>query len=199
MCKDSVLPGLLASLDVDTARACGSRLRAKRDTAHEHSHHARLEQSNQAFTVGVTTGQIGRLHCRPSCWVEQGHGSSLPGSEVPDALRVALILWVGGRGKTEMGLRRLFQRKAATSAPLGTDAAAPTPAAPMSPELQEELRVAWAELTEAANASKVTNFHACSRTGRPWTEDPVAVRAVAATLREFPDTDIRADGTRARP
>lgn len=59
----------------------------------------------------------------------------------------------------------------------------------MSPELQTELREAWAELTEAAKASKVTNFHACTRTARHWTEDPAAVRAIAATLREFPDTD----------
>ena len=59
----------------------------------------------------------------------------------------------------------------------------------MSPELQTELREAWAELTEAAKASKVTNFHACTRTAQHWTEDPAAVRAIAATLREFPDTD----------
>lgn len=59
----------------------------------------------------------------------------------------------------------------------------------MSPELQAELREAWAELTEAAKASKLTNFHACTPTARHWTEDPAAVRAIAATLREFPDTD----------
>jgi hypothetical protein len=58
----------------------------------------------------------------------------------------------------------------------------------MSPELLEELRVAWAELTEAAKASKVTNFQACTRTGRPWTQDRAAVRVIAATLREFPET-----------
>lgn len=88
-----------------------------------------------------------------------------------------------------MGLRSLFQRKASTAAhtsPIG--AAAPIPDAPSSPELQEELRVAWAEVAEAAKASKVKNFHACTRTGRHWTEDPVAVRAVAGALREFPDT-----------
>jgi hypothetical protein len=90
-----------------------------------------------------------------------------------------------------MGLRSLFQRKAATTSPVVpvVEAAAPVPDALKSPELQEELRVAWAELTEAAKASKVTNFQAFTRTGRPWTEDPTAVRDVAATLREFPDTD----------
>ena len=90
-----------------------------------------------------------------------------------------------------MGLRSLFQRKAATTARLS-----PVPAAtacqdePLSPERQdEELQAAWVELTEAAGRSKVTSFHACTRTGRPWTEDPGAVRAVAATLREFPASD----------
>ncbi|MDQ1058544.1 hypothetical protein QFZ23_002445 [Arthrobacter globiformis] len=61
----------------------------------------------------------------------------------------------------------------------------------MSPELQEELSAAWAELTEAAKDSKVTSFQACTRTGLPWTKDPAAVRAVAATLREFPKTNSR--------
>jgi O6-methylguanine-DNA--protein-cysteine methyltransferase len=60
---------------------------------------------------------------------------------------------------------------------------------PLSTELQEELQAAWVELTEAARGSRVTSFHACTRTGRPWTEDPAAVRAVAATLREFPVSD----------
>ncbi|AOT03659.1 hypothetical protein ASPU41_10270 [Arthrobacter sp. U41] len=59
----------------------------------------------------------------------------------------------------------------------------------LSPERQEELQAAWVELTEAARGSKVTSFHACTRNGRPWTEDPAAVRAVAATLREFPASD----------
>jgi hypothetical protein len=89
-----------------------------------------------------------------------------------------------------MGLRSLFQRKAATAAPAGpVQAADLVPDTPMSPELMEELRIAWAELTEAAKASKVTKFQACTRTVRPWTEDPAAVRAIAATLREFPETN----------
>jgi hypothetical protein len=91
-----------------------------------------------------------------------------------------------------MGLRSLFQRKAATAAPvIPVESAAPVPAAPMSPDLLEDLRCAWDELAEAAKNSRVTKFQACTRTGRPWTEDPAAVRAVAATLREFPGTDSR--------
>ncbi|WP_197515877.1 hypothetical protein [Arthrobacter sp. U41] len=43
-----------------------------------------------------------------------------------------------------------------------------------------------AELAATQDAPELTNFHACTRTGRPWTEDPAAVRAVATTPREFP-------------
>lgn len=89
-----------------------------------------------------------------------------------------------------MGLRSLFQRKAVTTArvsPVLTGNAGQDE--PLSPERQEDLQAAWVELTEAARGSKVTSFHACTRAGRPWTEDPAAVRTVAATLREFPDSD----------
>lgn len=90
-----------------------------------------------------------------------------------------------------MGLRSLFQRKAATKATVSParPAAAVAQDEPLSPELLVDLRCAWDELSEAAKDSKVTNFHACTRTGRPWTEDPAAVRAVAATLREFSSLD----------
>jgi len=88
-----------------------------------------------------------------------------------------------------MGLRSLFQRKAISTARVSPALAANAGQdKPLSPERQEELQSAWVELTEAAMGSKVTSFHACTRTGRPWTEDPAAVRAVAATLREFPVT-----------
>jgi hypothetical protein len=60
---------------------------------------------------------------------------------------------------------------------------------PLSREQLAELQEAWVELAEAAKGSRVTSFHACTRTGRLWTEDPAAVRAVAATLREFPASD----------
>jgi hypothetical protein len=89
-----------------------------------------------------------------------------------------------------MGLRSLFHRKEVTTARVS-----PVPAGnaghdePFSPKRQEDLQAAWVELTAAARNSKVTSFHACTRAGRPWTEDPAAVRAVAATLREFPLPD----------
>jgi hypothetical protein len=89
-----------------------------------------------------------------------------------------------------MRFRSLFQRKAGTAARVSPVLAATAGQdEPLSTELQEELQAAWVELTEAARGSRVTSFHACTRTGRPWTEDPAAVRAVAATLREFPVSD----------
>jgi hypothetical protein len=87
-----------------------------------------------------------------------------------------------------VGLRRLFQRNAAVSARVSTISAAPL-ARDAHLARQEELEAAWRELTEAAKGSRITSFHAYTRAGRPWTDDPDAVRLVAATLREFPAPD----------
>jgi hypothetical protein len=57
---------------------------------------------------------------------------------------------------------------------------------PLSAEQAEDLREAWAELSEVAQQSKVLNFHACARTGHPWTEDPASIRALTAILRDLP-------------
>ena len=54
---------------------------------------------------------------------------------------------------------------------------------PLTPEQMADLKDAWAELAEAADASAATGFHACSRGGKSWQEDPAAVRTVAALLR----------------
>jgi hypothetical protein len=91
-----------------------------------------------------------------------------------------------------MGLRSFFQRspaRAEVSRPAAAVQIASVEREPLSPEQLAELQAGWVELTEAARGSKVTSFHACTRAGRPWTEDPAAVRAVAATLREFPVSD----------
>lgn len=84
-----------------------------------------------------------------------------------------------------MGRRRLVPRTATPGAPVpALPAAAMDRTAPR--ETPEDLPAAWTELIAAAKGSKVVSFHACTRTGRPWAEDPVAVRDIAATLREFP-------------
>jgi hypothetical protein len=92
-----------------------------------------------------------------------------------------------------MGLRSIF-RKSARAAGTGDStpaAGAPEPREPLTAEQLMDLEEAWAELAAAQEASELTNFHACTRTGRPWTEDPAAVRAVAATLREFPAAEAQ--------
>jgi predicted DCC family thiol-disulfide oxidoreductase YuxK len=65
---------------------------------------------------------------------------------------------------------------------------------PLTAEQLLELEEAWAELAKAAEASELENFHACTRNGRSWTENAAAVRAVAATLREFPALDAQPPG-----
>jgi hypothetical protein len=96
-----------------------------------------------------------------------------------------------------MGLRRFCQRKAAAPSPALTsqardvaqDGSPSKEQAPLSAEQAEDLREAWAELSEAAQQSEVLNFHACTRTGQSWAEDPGAVRAIAAILRDLPKDD----------
>lgn len=69
---------------------------------------------------------------------------------------------------------------------------------PLTPAQLADLKDAWAELAEAAKASAVTGFHACSRGGEPWQEDPVAVRNMAALIRDVGTADARPEDTQAR-
>lgn len=104
--------------------------------------------------------------------------------------RVDLLAGFSFKGK-RMGIRSIFRKRPATTV-MGDAmpvANAPEPVEPLTAEQLLELEEAWAELAAAAEASEVTNFHACTRTGRSWTEDPAPVRAVTATLREFPATE----------
>jgi hypothetical protein len=91
-----------------------------------------------------------------------------------------------------MGLRSIF-RKSARAAGTGDStpaAGGPETREPLTAEQLMDLEDAWAELAAAQEASE-TNFHACTRTGRSWAEDLAAVRAVAATLREFPAAEAQ--------
>ena len=89
-----------------------------------------------------------------------------------------------------MGLRSFF-RKSRTRADrtlpaaggIGPETGEPTP------EQRAELEQAWAELAQATEGAGATGFHACTRDGTSWEEDPAAVRALAALLRCY-----RADG-----
>lgn len=92
-----------------------------------------------------------------------------------------------------MGLRSIFRKRPATAGTADAThaAAGPETREPLTAEQLRDLEAAWAELAAAQEASELTNFHACTRTDRPWTEDPAAVRAVAATLREFPAAEAQ--------
>ena len=98
-----------------------------------------------------------------------------------------------------MGLWSWFarRRKPATAAGLPAFAAAIEPKEPLTPERVAELKAAWAELAEAAKESAATGFHACSRGGKPWQEDPAAVRSMAALLRRVDAEDAATEGPTA--
>jgi hypothetical protein len=83
------------------------------------------------------------------------------------------------------------RRKPATGAGRTALAAAiePKEQEPLTPEQAADLKAAWAELAEAAKESSATGFHACSRGGKPWQEDPAAIRTMAAILRRVSAED----------
>ena len=79
-------------------------------------------------------------------------------------------------------------RREAASQPADTTISAchvgPVEDTSRSPEAMEDLKNAWAEVEVASKESGVIKFHACSRAGELWENDPSSVRAVAALLRE---------------
>jgi hypothetical protein len=86
-----------------------------------------------------------------------------------------------------MGLRRLSPRNTETAlpgpAPEGTSG--PEATEPLTPEQLAEIQEAWVEHAPAAERpGSTSHFHACTRNGNSWQEDPASVRAVAALLRD---------------
>lgn len=86
-----------------------------------------------------------------------------------------------------MGLRSFFRSSAG-----GADERSPAvvritpkPIDPLQPEQMAELQAAWEEFAKAAEDASVTSFRACTRGGKPWEDDPVTVRALAAMLKDF--------------
>lgn len=86
-----------------------------------------------------------------------------------------------------MGLRNLLRRRRTPAAVIPAPAvmAAPREPEPLMPQQRADLQAAWVELRQAMEESHVTSFHACSRNGRHWSEDPDAMRAMAATFRSI--------------
>jgi hypothetical protein len=130
-----------------------------------------------------------------------------PRAEGPFPPVAALCFVLGGHWSVDtkgkpMGLWSWFarRRKPATAAGSPAFAAAiePKEQEPLTPEQMADLKAAWAELAEAAKESAATGFHACSRGGKPWQEDPAAVRSMAALLRRVDAEDAATEGPTAK-
>jgi hypothetical protein len=86
-----------------------------------------------------------------------------------------------------MGLRRLFPGSTETAlpGPASEGTSGPEASESMAPEQLAEFQQAWVELALAAERpGGVGHFHACTRNGKSWQDDPASVRAVAALLRD---------------
>jgi hypothetical protein len=67
-----------------------------------------------------------------------------------------------------------------------------------TPEQLAELEQARAELAQAAEGAGMTAFRACTRKGTTsWEDDPAAVRALAAILRDYHADEAAPDGPRS--
>jgi hypothetical protein len=86
-----------------------------------------------------------------------------------------------------MGLRRLFPGNTETAlpGPASEGTSGPEATEPLAPEQLAEIQEAWVRRAPAAERpGGASHFHACTRNGNSWQEDPASVRAVAALLRD---------------
>jgi hypothetical protein len=86
-----------------------------------------------------------------------------------------------------MGLRRLFPGSTETAlpGPASEGISGPKATEPLTPAQLAEIQETWVELALAAEKpGGSSHFHACTRNGNSWQEDPASVRAVAALLRD---------------
>ena len=101
-----------------------------------------------------------------------------------------------------MGLWSWFVRRSKLATVAGRPAFAaaiePKEQEQLTPEQLADLQAARAELAEAAKESAATSFHACSRGGKPWQEDPAAVRSLAALLRRIDAEDAATESPTAK-
>lgn len=82
----------------------------------------------------------------------------------------------------KMSRRRAVEKPAAAT--ISACHVGPVEDASVPPMEVEDLKDAWVEVEAAARESGVVHFHACSRGGQRWQDDPESVRAVAGLLRE---------------
>lgn len=91
----------------------------------------------------------------------------------------------------DVGLKSWFDRRQRGAGAVATPIveSEPVPEQPLTPAQLAELQEAWAEFNEAAKGSGANSVHACTRNGKPWQQDPAAVRSMAALLRHVRDED----------
>ena len=92
-----------------------------------------------------------------------------------------------GRGGT-VGLRHLFTRhrtpQPVRSAP-GPATVKPVEQVPLTAEQEADLETARTEFVQAVREAGVSQLHACGRGGSRWQNDPQALRAISALLRDL--------------
>lgn len=96
-----------------------------------------------------------------------------------------------------MGLRSFFTRHRAPAAAEPSAVVVAPEREPLSPAQLADLEAAWAELQQAAKEAGVPSFHACTRDGSRWQDDPESVRAMAETIRRT--QKYTAEGTQDGP
>jgi len=95
-----------------------------------------------------------------------------------------------------VGLRSFFTRRRAPAAAESSAVVVATEREPLTRGQLAELEAAWAGLQQAIKEAGVS-FHACTRDGSRWQDDPQSVRAVAETIRRT--QKYTAEGTQDGP
>lgn len=92
-----------------------------------------------------------------------------------------------GRGGS-VGLRHLFIRHR-TPPPAGPSSAPatihPVEPVPLTAEKEADIEAARTEFVQAVREAGVNQLHACGRGASRWLDDPQALRAISALLRDL--------------
>jgi hypothetical protein len=95
-----------------------------------------------------------------------------------------------------VGLQSFFTRRRTPAAAEPSAVVVATEREPLTPAQLADLEAAWAELQQAAKEAGVS-FHACTRDGSRWQDDPQSVRAMAETIKRT--QKYTAEGTQDGP
>ena len=82
-----------------------------------------------------------------------------------------------------MGLRSFFTLRRTPASGESPAVEVATERVPLTSAQLADLGAAWAELRHVAKEAGVTSFHACTRDGSRWEENPNSLRAMANAIR----------------